>query len=72
VRELDHDRILLRQVAETVWARLHVYERQEQQENERLDAALQKADLTGEVALRAGGLSRGRTAPAQTPKNSDE
>ena len=42
--ELDHDRMLLRPVAETVWARLHIYERQEQQENERLDAALQKAD----------------------------
>jgi len=44
VREVDHDRMLLRPVAESVWARLHVYERQEQQENERLDAALQKAD----------------------------
>jgi len=44
VRELDHDRMLLRPVAESVWARLHMYERQEQQENERLDAALQKAD----------------------------
>jgi len=44
VRELDHDRMLLRPVAESVWARLHIYERQEQQENERLDAALQKAD----------------------------
>jgi len=44
VRELDHDRMLLRQVAESVWARLHIYERQERQENERLDAALQKAD----------------------------
>jgi hypothetical protein len=45
VRELDHDRMLLRPVAESVWARLHIYERQERQENERLDAALQKADL---------------------------
>jgi len=44
VREVDHDRMLLRPVAETVWARLHIYERQERQENERLDAALQKAD----------------------------
>jgi len=44
VREVDHDRMLLRPVAESVWARLHIYERQEQQENERLDAALQKAD----------------------------
>ena len=45
VRELDHDRILLRQAAESVWARLHIYERQGQQEKERLDAAFQKADL---------------------------
>jgi len=45
VRELDQDRMLLRQVAETVWAFLHIYDQQVRQENERLDAALQKADL---------------------------
>jgi len=43
VRELDGDRMLLRQLAETVWARLHIYQRQEKQENERVEAAFQKA-----------------------------
>jgi len=43
VRELDGDRMLLRQVAEAVWARLHIHQRQVRQENERLDAAFQKA-----------------------------
>jgi len=43
VRELDGDRMLLRQLAETVWARLHIYERQEKHENERVEAAFQKA-----------------------------
>jgi len=42
VRELFHDQLMLRQVAQTVWDRLHLYERQVQQENARLDAALQK------------------------------
>ena len=43
VRELDQDRMLLRQLAETVWARLHGYDRQVRQESERLNAAFQKA-----------------------------
>jgi hypothetical protein len=46
---------MLRQVAQTVWDRLHLYERQVQLENARLDAAFHKAAQPVERVSRSCG-----------------